>query len=306
MTGDGCDEDSSREHGGVSASESLTQARLELALEAAQLGLWDWDLTTDALVWDERSVVMYGLTGVALSGLVGDIEQPIHPEDLPRVQAALAGAIETAGTVDVEFRVRWPDGSLRWLYARGQALVDASGQVVRVIGTNLDVTERRNSAELRAADAERMAGLVSVAQALGDAHTELEVLEVVTGRGLRLLGALGMGLCLAEPHSKRVRILITNHFEADLRADVAELPADLPLPTVRAAVDGTAYFFADRAAAVALFPSARSCTCGRVRKHRRQFRSARTGRCSDRCRWPSTFGTTGATLIGSCWRLSLR
>ena len=234
----------------------LTRARLAVALEAAQLGLWDWDLRTDALVWDARSVEMYGLRGVELTGRVGDIERAIHPEDLPRVNAALGGAIEAVGSVDVEFRVVWPDGSHRWVYARGQALVDATGAAVRVIGTNADVTEARRASHERAEDAARMAGLVAVAQALGDARTEAEVLEVVASQGVRLLGAAGAGLVLLEPGRDAVRTLVSGPYSEQLRSEVARLPEGFPLPGVHTATTGTEYFLADRAAATALFPDA--------------------------------------------------
>ena len=234
----------------------LTRARLAVALEAAQLGLWDWDLRTDALVWDARSIGMYGLAGVELSGRVADIERAIHPEDLPRVTAALGAAIEARASVDVEFRVVWADGSTRWVYARGQALVDATGAAVRVIGTNADVTEARRAAHERAEDAARMASLVVVAQALGDASTEGEVLEVVASQGLRLLGAAGAGLVLLEPGRDSVRTLVSGPFSRQLRSQVALLPRDFPLPGVHTATTGTEYFLPDRAAATALFPDA--------------------------------------------------
>ena len=230
------------------------QIRLELALDAAQMGLWDWDLATDELVWDARSMAMFGVHPAALTGLVSDIEEPIHDEDLPRVQAALGHALETAGTVDVEFRVVWPDGSVRRIYARGQALTGEGGAVTRMIGANLDVTEQRRVAEQRAEDAARMGGLVSVAQRLGEARTETEVLEVVSVHGVALLGAQGAALCLRVPGQAQVRTLATSFFEDELRADVAVLPADMPLPAVHAAMTGTAHFLPDRASGIARFP----------------------------------------------------
>jgi PAS domain S-box-containing protein len=239
----------------ASPASATLQAGLRLALEAAEMGLWDWELVTGELVWDERSAAMYGTTLRESTGSIADVNSRVHPDDLAGVQAVLGTAIETAGTVDVEFRVVWPDGSVRWLYGRGQALVDESGEVVRLIGTNMDVTEQRRAAQERAADAQRMAGLVAVAQALGDAQSEFEVLEVVTGRGVALLGAQGGVLCLADSDGRRVRALTTSFFGDEVRAEVAELPADFPLPMIHATVTGTAHFLADRAAAVALFPS---------------------------------------------------
>ena len=196
---------------------------------------------------------MYGTTLADSTGSIADVEARVHPEDLPRVQAVLREAVRSAGAVDVGFRVVWPDGSVRWLYGRGQALVDSTGSVVRMLGTNLDVTDQRRVAQQQVVDAARMAGLVAVAHALGDAQSEAGVLEVVQAQGVSVLGAQGAGLCLVEPDLRRVRILTTGFFRDDLRADLAQLPADSELPMVRAAVTGTAYFLADRAAAIRLF-----------------------------------------------------
>lgn len=239
-------------HTAATQSSELVQARLQLALEAAQMGLWDWTVTTGELVWDERSAAMYGTTLADSTGTIADVDTRVHPEDLPRVRAALRDALDAAGSVDVEFRVVWPDASVHWVYARGQGAFDEGGQVVRLLGTNVDVTQQRHGAQERAEDAQRMAGLVAVAQALGQAESEAEVLQVVSGHGVSVLGAQGAGLCLVE--SGQVRVLTTSWFDEGLRQDLAELPADFPLPIVHAATTGTAYWFDDRAAALALFP----------------------------------------------------
>lgn len=231
-----------------------TEARLRLALDAAEMGLWDWDLTTGTLVWDERSARMYGTTLIDSTGTIADVEARVHPDDLGHVQATLSGAAQQLGAVDVEFRVVWPCGTTRWLYGRGQALPGPDGRAARLIGTNVDVTEQRRAAEQRAADARRMAGLVAIARQLGETRSEVEVLHVVTGQGAELLGAQGAVLCLAKGEEP-VRALSTTFFDDEVRAHVAELPRDFPLPMIDTAVEGRSHFLRDRAAAVERFPS---------------------------------------------------
>ena len=234
----------------------LVEARLRLALEAAGMGLWDWDLVSGRLVWDERSAQMYGTTLQKSSGSIADVETRVHPDDLEYLRSALSGAIDVAGAVDVEFRVVWPDGSVHCLYGRGQALTGPGGLVERVIGVNVDVTEVRSQAHERTVDAARMAGLVAVAQALGGADTEQAVLEVVTRRGVTVLGAQRAVLVLRHQDGGTVRSLVTSLFHDQLVAQVAVLPADFPLPMVHAATTGTAWYLPDRAAAQATFPGA--------------------------------------------------
>lgn len=114
------------------------------------------------------------------------------------------------------------------------------------------------SAERAAAvDAGRLRALVAVAHALADAESELDVLRVVSGRGASVLGAQGAAMCLLEPDGAHVRILGTTFFDEELRADVALLGVDAPLPLVHTAVTGDALFLTDRAEGLRRFPGAR-------------------------------------------------
>jgi serine phosphatase RsbU (regulator of sigma subunit) len=142
----------------------------------------------------------------------------------------------------------------------GAALTDPSGSYLGWAWYFRDVTdERRHRLDSErfaslAADAARMGALVAVAQALGEARSEEDVLHVVTGRGAAVLEAQGAVLCLAGGHAACVRALTTSFVDEQVRADVAELPFDFPLPMVHATVTGTAHYLRDRAEAVALFP----------------------------------------------------
>jgi len=243
----------------------LLHARLRLVLDAAQMGMWDWDVLTGRLVWDARTAALFGTTLDQVSGTIADVEERVHPDDMPRVDAVLSGAIETAGVVDVEFRVVLDDGAVRWLHGRGQALTDDTGRVVRLIGANLDVTDTRRTEHLRTLDAQRMAGLVEVAHALGAAGDEEAVARVLTGHCASALGAHGTVLVLREgdaapraaPTTARaqVRVLTSASIEQGVRDEVAVLPADFPLPMVHTAITGTEHFLPDRAAAASAFPA---------------------------------------------------
>ena len=129
---------------GAGSPAALVEARLRLALEASEMGLWDWVPTTGSLTWDERSAQMYG-TLAESSGSIADVDARVHPEDLDHVRAALSGAIEVAGAVDAEFRVVWPDGSTHCPYGRGQALVGRNGTFCSHAVDCLDSTSARAS-----------------------------------------------------------------------------------------------------------------------------------------------------------------
>ena len=121
--------------------------QLALATRAARLGIWDWNLASNELVWDER---MYSLCGVA-PGELGDAHQTwlrtTHPDDRALCERARQRALCGDQPFDIEFRVIHPDGSIRYMKSDGQVLRNAQGQAVRMTGTHYDITERKQAEE---------------------------------------------------------------------------------------------------------------------------------------------------------------
>ena len=139
----------------VSVSHRIGQQRLEelaqqrqLALDAAQLGWWHYDLATKLSRWDARYAEIFGVEGAG-----GDNEQVlklIHPDDLPRVWAAVERALDPVrGTsYAAEYRLNRADGTIRWVEAHGQAIFEGEGvarKAVALVGTVEDITERRRA-----------------------------------------------------------------------------------------------------------------------------------------------------------------
>jgi PAS domain S-box-containing protein len=127
------------------AEEALKASEINtrIAVEAAGLGLWDYRPPTDDLQWDPRCREMFGLepdTEITL----GVFYDRCHPDDAPRVQAAVTAALQPGGPdgISEEFRVRLPGGRLRWLSTRGHALFE-DGRCVRLVGAVRDVTEEK-------------------------------------------------------------------------------------------------------------------------------------------------------------------
>jgi PAS domain S-box-containing protein len=134
-----------------------SEERLRIALEAADLGTWDLDLTSDvASVRSLRHDQIFGYE--AAQGEWGQEIAMRHvlPEDRAAFQQAFARAVET-GVLSFEVRVRWPDGSIRWIAPLGRTYFDPDGRPVRMAGVVADITERKLTAEAaeRARTAER-------------------------------------------------------------------------------------------------------------------------------------------------------
>jgi len=129
---------------------SLTE-RLSLATAVAKVGVWEWDLASNKLTWDATMFDIYKLPPVVpmpyerWSGAV-------HPEDLAAVESSVQRAIEEKGQGAVEYRILLPDGSIRNVSRIERVVLDERGNVSRVIGVSMDVTERKEAeTELRTA-----------------------------------------------------------------------------------------------------------------------------------------------------------
>jgi PAS domain S-box-containing protein len=127
--------------------------RLVQTTEAAEIGLWDWDLQSGSLTWDERGRTMFDLPAEApLSYAV--FLQTIHPEDRAGVEEATQAALAAQTILRAEYRIVWPDGSLHWIYSRGQAVYDEGGTPAQMFGVVMDITDRKTvEAEIHATQA---------------------------------------------------------------------------------------------------------------------------------------------------------
>jgi len=117
--------------------------RLNLAAQSAKLGIWDWDIASDRLCWDERMYTLYGVAATDFSGAYGAWERGVHPDDLPRCQRLLQAALDDHCKFETEFRVILPDGTVRYLEAYAIVQRDDRDRPLRMIGVNRDISDRK-------------------------------------------------------------------------------------------------------------------------------------------------------------------
>jgi PAS domain S-box-containing protein len=131
--------------------------RLRIAVEAGQVGIWEWQIPENRVNWSDRVYEMHGMQlGADTGGLTG-FRSRIHPDDRQRVEDALVAALEGGAPYEAEFRTELPGGGIRWISTRSHIVRGADGHALRMIGASTDVTERVEllAAERRArADAE--------------------------------------------------------------------------------------------------------------------------------------------------------
>jgi PAS domain S-box-containing protein len=123
-----------------------SQEKLRLAVDGARLGIWNWDLKTGELEGSPLAFALFGLP----ANVKFDFEiflAKLHADDRAMVEAAMQRTLATQVEYDVEYRCIWPDGSERWIAAKGRAYLNDGGQTERVGGIVFDVTERRRALE---------------------------------------------------------------------------------------------------------------------------------------------------------------
>jgi PAS domain S-box-containing protein len=144
--------------GAVVAREALaqTEERLRLTLRSSGLAVWSWDIAANTIESDENCCVLFGLRIGQFPRTVEGFGALVHPDDRERVHREIAACLEHQAEYDTEFRVVWPDGTVRAVAARGKVYCDDDGRPFRLTGVTWDVTERRQAEESLRAAAKRL------------------------------------------------------------------------------------------------------------------------------------------------------
>ncbi|MEH2175664.1 hybrid sensor histidine kinase/response regulator [Nostoc sp.] len=119
-----------------------SEERIRLATNAAELGMWFWNITTNEVIWTDKCRQLFGVS------LEAEISFEIflncvHPEDRQCIHQAIACSLEEKVDCDIEYRILWSDGSIHWISAKGRVFYDAEGKPVRMMGTTQDITQRK-------------------------------------------------------------------------------------------------------------------------------------------------------------------
>jgi PAS domain S-box-containing protein len=142
-----------------------SEARLRLALEATNTGMWTWELATDAVSWSTECYAIHGVAEGRFAGTGAAFFELVHPDDRARVEATVRSAIESRELYECDFRVVRPGGEVVWAANRGRASCDDSGRAVRMTGTITDNTARKRAELALAESEERFRTLVERADA---------------------------------------------------------------------------------------------------------------------------------------------
>jgi PAS domain S-box-containing protein len=126
------------------ASEEPREQRLELAQEAAAVGMWDFDFGGCVLQWSNTHHSLFGSQAATGDNMLDDFWRAVHSADRRRLRRELRDAVRRTSAIEVEYRIRRGDGSERWIASRGRVERDAEGQPRRFIGISTDITQAQH------------------------------------------------------------------------------------------------------------------------------------------------------------------
>lgn len=127
------------------AQADLAKSKEDLskAQEVARLGNWVWELKTDEVRWSDQTYRILGYEPGQFENPVGQFEKAVHPADWEMVDEVIEKCVATGQPLELEHRVVWPDGTVRYVLGKGEVVRDADGTVARLVGTVQDITERK-------------------------------------------------------------------------------------------------------------------------------------------------------------------
>lgn len=132
----------------ASAALEQERARLALALRASKIGIWEWDITSDALIWDSRMYELYGLDPEKTDNVYEMWAQAVHPDDSARAFREIELAVSGEKQFSTEFRIVLPGDEIRHIRATGDVVFDADGKPLRMIGANWDISREKQDEQL--------------------------------------------------------------------------------------------------------------------------------------------------------------
>jgi two-component system CheB/CheR fusion protein len=183
------------------AEEALrrNEASLRLALEAGEMGSFEWHIQTGEIRWSENLEAIHGLPRGTFSGTFESFESLIHPEDRAAVLGQIRRCVETGADYEAEFRSSAHGGTAHWIMGKGKVFADGQGRPSRMMGVCMDITRRKNAEEtIRESDRRKDEFIAMIS------HELRNPLSAITGASA-LLDRVDLGDPLASKASAMIR-----------------------------------------------------------------------------------------------------
>ncbi|WP_414569545.1 PAS domain S-box protein [Nostoc sp. CCY 9925] len=136
------------------AALARSEEQLRLTLEFNNIGLWDWNVKTGEVIWNDNHFRLLGLEPETSTAKYRLWRNSMHPEDIDRVEQALFKALAEHTNYEAEYRVIYPDASIHWLTGKGRGVYNEAGEAVRMLGVIINISEHKQAeAALRESEA---------------------------------------------------------------------------------------------------------------------------------------------------------
>lgn len=162
----------------------LSEERYSLAQRAANIGSWDWDIPTGSLQWSDTIEPMFGFGRGEFGRTYEAFLECVHPEDRQHVVESVNACIEKGRDYNIEHRIVWSDGTVRWVSETGNVVRDENNKAIRMLGVVRDITEHKLADEVLKRDKETFERLVSKrTQELFKTQAELDKAKCLSNLG---------------------------------------------------------------------------------------------------------------------------
>jgi PAS domain S-box-containing protein len=166
-----------------------SEERLRLAVRAANIGLWDWNLKTNAVVYSPEWKAQLGYDEGELGNELQEWESRVHPDDLgPSLGSVRQTIAGPDSSHEIEFRMRHKDGSWRWIFARAEVIRDVMGAPLRMLGCHIDMTAKRQDEQALREREARMAAILNTAADAVITIDHAGLIESVNAAAERMFG----------------------------------------------------------------------------------------------------------------------
>jgi PAS domain S-box-containing protein len=155
-----------------------SEEQRRLTLDLTHIGSWDWNVIANTMTWNDNHFYLLELVPGEVESSYQTWRDRVHPEDIEQTEQALAHAVATQTDFEAEYRIIYPDGTVRWLISKGRGIYDEDGKPTRMLGVVFDITDRKQAEEALRESEEQYRMTFDLA-AVGVCHVDLD------GRWLR-------------------------------------------------------------------------------------------------------------------------
>ncbi|MGO8744943.1 MAG: CheR family methyltransferase [Thermoguttaceae bacterium] len=197
-----------------------SEERLSLAIDAAHMGSFDWNMATNEILWTPYHEIIFGYPPGTPHRTYRDFAARVHPEDLPRVEEWMRQSQAEHKPYECSYRVVWPDGSVHWATGYGRFHYNAEGKAIRATGMVLDTTELKRAEQAVRRTVERLELLAEVSSQLLASDRPQEIVDSLCRRVMEHLDCQVFFNYLLDEQQNKLRLNSSEGVSAETAREI--------------------------------------------------------------------------------------